>query len=66
MPFPIHPHMLRHACGFKLVPIVWLVSVCPTWLPLSGIMRGAAVSIGVSSKIARKRGRARLRGGRTS
>ena len=18
MPFPIHPHMLRHACGFKL------------------------------------------------
>ena len=37
--------------------------------PFLGIMRDAAArgfSVGVSSKIARKRGRARLRGGRTS
>jgi hypothetical protein len=34
--------MYRQQTPNYSLPIVWLVSVCPIWLPLSGIMRGAA------------------------
>jgi len=30
MPFPIHPHMLRHACGFKLANVVTIRGPCST------------------------------------
>ena len=30
MPFPIHPHMLRHACGFKLATMAMTPGPCST------------------------------------
>jgi len=62
MPFPIHPHMLRHACGFKLANDGHDTRALQHYLG----HKNSSVSVRSARRVALRRGPASLTGSATS
>ena len=50
MPFPIHPHMLRHACGYALANAGHDTRALQAWLGHRNIQHTSLYTDGVSIK----------------